>query len=684
MDTSPRLLEISLLHPLVLSNGGRIVPPGRPVWRSPTPAPSEIDTDQSDETVAREARSRPGAAVFVQDQGDLRLQISLPAGTAGAGYRLEGGYPGHDQFFQLFAGTARADDGQVILEIDVSLVAEPLEWLALVNRPVTWKLFRERERDQPLMTLATVLELYWLVRDPSHWFGRGIPVALLRDITDGLSNDRSIDIEWAAGRVGYALEEPRPSWSVARIVRWLFRRTPPRYDTVGGGNYYTILEYPDFNHVVLLLSRYLHARADHNAICNCYDMAAVLQVYLRMLGLWDTRYCFMRPFGYLKKDGLLGRGPCNNPFSDDGDATPRLVPESAPSRTAFGNHAFCYLPGPRTVADACTGSHPGDQSVEEYVATAVDSQYPEAPASPGTADDIEYCDGVIAIDTMRSPALSRTLDQVEELRAAIGHDQAMKKRPGGQRIVARWPDPLTCPAIDAGQWTIVYQELLIGPEECNRHWLLKRDRETIAIDIYLAGGVRDLEVAEDRFLQMAAVHNMERSIAGPGPSWLGHSSAMYERPGQGWYSWLFHNASFRVRSHGASLDGEAIAHWLQDIATGSLAATGDSNDANDANDANAGLQMPDTDEVQISTTELAVGQELTVRIEPALGYRLGFRMLDSASGNPAIHCVADEDCELRFAARAASSGTLEVIVVDPVTLLSSRKTISIDVRLDLA
>ncbi|MEM9490483.1 MAG: hypothetical protein AAGC55_15150, partial [Myxococcota bacterium] len=492
-----------------------------------------------------------------------------------------------------------------------------------------------------------------------------------RDVTAGLSDNRTLDIQLAGGRVGYTLARAQPASNIARTVQWVSQHNSARYDTVHGAPHFIEYNYPNFDCVILLLHRYLRARYDPGALCNCYDMAAVLQLYLRMIGISEPAYCFMNPYGYLVSNALVGWGLTNNPFFGGPLSIPQVVPATGELRTGFGNHAFCMIPATKTIADATAGPHLGSESVDYYVATALDPVQPSPPSwQTGTAEDIGYYRGVIATDRILSVRSPRNLSMVKELMTTIDHDRAVHQQPPSRIIITRWPSPLTCPAIAASEWTMAHDEVLTGPAEVNRHWTLIRDRESITIDIHLASRDDCHAVAENRFLHMAAINNRGQPIVSPGPSWLGHSSAVHRGAERSWYAWWFHNAAFRLRCNGPTIDSEAIARWLQDHAARALSPD-DGGGESAASLASYRSSIPALSKVPAT---IAVGEEFTISIDPDSEFHL--RVHNRHKG---VRCTGSSSQTLHFEAMTAVSGELEFIVFHPETLIAISETFTIDV-----
>ncbi len=114
---------------------------------------------------------------------------------------------------------------------------------------------------------------------------------------------------------------------------------------------------------------------------NCYDQAAAVTVFGRLLGI-NVQYAFSEPFGYINTTTLVGSIVTNDPFNPamftvdttGHTAYPRIENVDAYGnqtrlRTSFGNHAYAVLNG--KVYDACAGPVTG-MTLLTYYDTVID------------------------------------------------------------------------------------------------------------------------------------------------------------------------------------------------------------------------------------------------------------------------------------------------------------------------
>jgi hypothetical protein len=135
------------------------------------------------------------------------------------------------------------------------------------------------------------------------------------------------------------------------------------------------------------LERYMKISAPKRKL-NCYDQAYAVIVFSGALGI-VVDGLFMKPFGYLRKMQLVGRGLCNNPFPQSLPKKDYLIVNGDDHlRQPFYNHMFCELSA--KIYDACAGPATGTGDRAAYVKTSVDSKTPLNAGSiyPGNPNNI--------------------------------------------------------------------------------------------------------------------------------------------------------------------------------------------------------------------------------------------------------------------------------------------------------
>lgn len=153
--------------------------------------------------------------------------------------------------------------------------------------------------------------------------------------------------------------------AAARVVKYCFNDHGLFYDCTSGAPAYGCGGYGG----TFKLESYIKQTA---IFANCYDQAGAIQVLAGCVGVHLT-WIYLDPFGYINLTRLLGwhvDGLCNSPFFDF-DISRMYVPQFDPTRTAFGNHAFCEYGG--RVFDACAKPHLGSADRAGYCREGIDS-----------------------------------------------------------------------------------------------------------------------------------------------------------------------------------------------------------------------------------------------------------------------------------------------------------------------
>ncbi|MCY1079429.1 hypothetical protein [Archangium lansingense] len=603
---------------------------------------------QSGKEVTRPAAFKLGASPAV-----LRVRLEAQKVDAGAGYELRGSHAG----VLLFSGPV---DGKALsngaAEADVSLSSPPERFMA-IQGGIRWAL---SGAGTTIDLGETQLELYWVPADADAPYLRGMPVELLRDVKSALDAPGARTLSVANNTLSFlrdGVSENLPT-DVKSVVEWCFSRNPPRYDVWQGANHFTAIpNYPNFDNVTLYLSRYLAAIKQPNTICNCYDQAAVLQYYLRTIGVTNVKYCFMKPFGYMAKTNLIGRGTCNNPFYMSNNTEP-VVADSDPKRTAFGNHAFCFLVDKGNIADSCAGPHVGDQSVAVYVDEATDGNTPNPPRiRRGTAADISYYTGVTKVNqVMSSP---READELVSFKSAVDFNEKALPAAPGKGVACEWPDPRQAPVLSGGGWDLSYEEILGGPREALRFWRLQRKDAEISISIYVASDTA--ETAQHRFVNLGSTHQLDRPVFTKGPATLGQSAAMFKGTGRSRYLWVFHNVTFDLQATNTDVDLEALAHWLQSKAAAAVVS-------------DLQAHLPPVDAAPPGPP-VQVGDTFTINVQARPEH-----LVEPLSEPTTLRLVDEQAGALTFRAERTGEHEVTVVTVDPRTLLVSSKKVIVPIR----
>lgn len=611
--------------------------------------------------------SNPPIVLVAGQPTSLRVRLQL-AGPAASAYRLEAHLGGT----RLLAGhvAGHAATALAIRDVEVHVAHPPAGFAVVRGADLDWRLIEDGPGGAQHALPAPPLALVWLPAAAASVLARGVPIELVHLLADALEAGGLRLLAAAPGAVAAAAagvhaaaagmpEARAPEQAVASVVHAVFERGQPVYDSYSGSHHYTDIprrdgDY-DFDRITLLLSRYLR---DPVKPCNCYDIAAVLQFFLRCIGVRDVTYCYMNPFGYLERSGLIGLGETNNPFFKS-NQTEKVVPERDPKRSSFYNHAFCRFDGGRAVADATAGPHLGAQGSEAYALSATDGDVPEPPeVTRGNVQAMTDHTGVVHVDMIVSGQALRRDPQVREFIERVGYHEP----PHARAVACAWPGPLEG-GLDPALWREVYQETVPGEHEVHRHWSLAHGRARVTIGLYVA---KDSATAQERFLAIGSNHSFPRPIFDAVPNWPGHAAAVQRHAEQQRLAWLHHNVVCDVMimhpAMQAPVDVEALGRWL--LAHAEAAVVDD-----------PAPHRPRAAVSAVSQPAPQVGERTRIDVACDAGHLVEF------VGAPAGLRLVERGHEwFELVGTAPATDRLVVTVIDPRTLLHHAEAITLAVR----
>ncbi|MCJ1246638.1 hypothetical protein MMC30_003847 [Trapelia coarctata] len=238
-----------------------------------------------------------------------------------------------------------------------------------------------------LMRIATTrLEIYGLTKNLPKYFANVIDVGFLRSMI--IPARHSGETDWIA----YVIKITFESYGAFRF----------RYDTRYGASHFGPYGYGgNFD-----LRSWVRQSLIPNTVVNCYDQAGIFQIGLGLSPHAKSTWKFLSPFGYITQTNLIGVGLCNNPFYESNGST-ALTNNNDMQRTAFGNHCFVAVASTEDhIADACAGPHVVSETVQGYIAAAV-QQAGTGPNQttlyggwfrPGTENDLRDGYGIVSLN----------------------------------------------------------------------------------------------------------------------------------------------------------------------------------------------------------------------------------------------------------------------------------------------
>ncbi|MGD2092529.1 MAG: hypothetical protein PVH61_40560 [Candidatus Aminicenantes bacterium] len=471
-----------------LSYAGKPVNLTEPIWQQ------SVDAGKENKIPAAFIIKKCKAAL---EKTTLEVKINITNAKPGK-YKLTGSCISEDGCLcsKKFSGffevkeTENKNSSGLEKSVEVCIETEPVEFLS-ISSDWTWKI-TSNNTNQCSKFKKTPLELYWLYDGIDYSiFRKGVPVEILRHVA----------VAYQAN-CGNLINLPIKKILIAALVNWCFYRNPPRYDiySVSGKPHY-IFSVANLDHISFLLYDYLNSIHDPNALCTCYDMAAVLQLYLKAVGIKEVKFCKISKFGYLKLTPLIGRGLCNNPSYDDLKELP-VVPEKWQNRKEFNHHVCCCIEscGCGCIIDACIGPHTGNETFDQYRFNVVDKVYPNSKKNPKTAY-IECFNGVTHINWIQDIKMSKDFrNKMKILRKKIGNLNEWKGNLTNYVILSWWPDFQACRVLGA-DWEVFFEETIAGYNRAMRSWKLRRKGESIDLKVYVSSSKK----VRDSMLLFAAV-----------------------------------------------------------------------------------------------------------------------------------------------------------------------------------
>lgn len=347
--------------------------------------------------------------------------------------------------------------------------------------------------------------------------------------------------------------------TVEDVVRCCFS-SPPSYDIYSGEPHFIYVN-GSFNDITFHYNAYQKAHNDMYSISNCYDEAAYLQCNLKQYG-YNSKYCFMNPFGYINETNLKGRGMCNNPFyGRTGDA--KVLNPNDPRRTSFGNHAFCYIEPSKNIGDCCAGPHTGNEDVNKYILKSIDQT-----KAHGDARNIAYYDGVKRLGYNTGIDEITDLHFTREFSEKIGYVHKENNEMLDKFVVCEWPNPCEYPYLKEQNWKLDYEDLLPGSDEVVKLWKISNDKENIMVRVFVSS--KDNNISLNRFLSLGSVTELCENPFEKGPEFLGQYSAMFKTKYYSTYLWVVNNVVFDVRAHNLTWDVEEFLKWLMSLALNNM------------------------------------------------------------------------------------------------------------------
>jgi hypothetical protein len=638
-----------------LSYAGKLVNLTEPIWQQ------SVGTSKENKIPAAFIIKKCKAAL---EKTTLEVKINITNAKPGK-YKLTGSCISEDGclcskkfsgFFEVEKNINKNSSG-LEKSVKVCIENEPVEFLS-ISSDWTWKI-TSNNTNQCSKVKKTPLELYWLYDGIDYSiFRKGVPVEILRHVAAAYQ-----------ANCGNLINLP------AAVVNWCFHRNPPRYDIYTGISHFLPYYPGNFDDISVLLYDYLDSIYDPNALCNCYDMAAVLQLYLKAVGLKEVKFCKIDRLEYLKLTPLIGRGLCNNPIYDDFKELP-VVPGKWPGRQDFNHHVCCCIEccGCGCIIDACIGPHTGNETFEQYRHNVVDKVYPNSIKNPKTAY-IECFNGVTHINWIQDIKMSKDLrNKMKILRKKIGNLNEWKGNLTNYVTLSWCINFQECPVLGA-DWEVFFEETIAGYNRAMRSWKLRRKGESINLKVYVSSSKKVI----DSMILFAAVAFMpstsSEEIIVDEEMKLCKIVPKIPKGNFNRYICVIDNIVFDVSFKNVTFPERKFINCLKKLAINNRTNVAPSR----------AIPLPPLNVENVKMDEMEVNTRGKVLFKIEINEKLFIDFHLSGNGLQLIRQIEKEygngnRLELEFLALKPSENTLYLTTVDKDTLLSQTKTYKITVN----
>lgn len=502
----------------------------------------------------------------------------------------------------------------------------------------------------------TLLELYWIYGPPGKMYKKGVWVEVLRlvnSISPGLKTRFKI---------------------MQRIINYCHASTSLEYDSASGASHYGVGCFGG----AFQLEKYLEKVYP---LCNCYDQAAAVQTFLGALGI-DATWIYMKPFGYLKHAGLIGRGLGNNPFYLHEPPGPGNIGENNPNRTGFGSHSFCLIKEDDThrdgfILDSCQGPHLGVDQPQQYLDESIDRKT-ELYGSvsylprPGTVNDMIQCGGVVNVegvttmqdDTGNCIPKCNQEPKTMAFRSNTGIEDLGKNMRLGGGVVFDWQTLIKCPALKKESWQLDYQTIRPGRGHAEGEWCFSRKlagkTRHMRIEVFVSN--KDIDESKNHLLVRAMSNNMPETPYSKNSSRgaPGHLSVVSGTPGFNASIWVFHNVCVLIETRESSVDIEPINQWIHEQVK------------NHVQDDLSG-HLPVIDSVTASAGQIKTGEEVSIDIKIPKGGNKKQLKIEFHMDGDYLRLIRQKKNSLTFKGKQPGKAVVSVVVTDTRTLLCSHQ-----------
>jgi hypothetical protein len=196
-------------------------------------------------------------------------------------------------------------------------------------------------------------------------------------------------------------------------------------------------------------------------------------------------------------------------------------------------------------------------------------------------------------------------------------------------------------------------------------WDWQRGEERLSVEVYVSGAGSG--VAREKLVDLASRTTTREIPYDPGPPGLGDLAIQHTDPPFEEVLWVFHNVCVRVDNQGTGRTVLPMVWRIQAFMEGSVVHR-------------IAKHLPHIDGIQVSSTRVQVGETITIEAHVAPGQH-GQHLITQIdeTGERLLEPTGAEGLSAIFRAVGPGRAFIEINVIDPVTLLSSRLVVFVDV-----
>jgi hypothetical protein len=243
------------------------------------------------------------------------------------------------------------------------------------------------------------------------------------------------------------------------------------------------------------------------------------------------------------------------------------------------------------------------------------------------------------------------LPMTQSFAQEVNFSAAVRDGKPEEGVVCSWPDPRKCPELGKTKWELYHENIIPGPLEAMKTWSLKKDNETVEINIFVSS--KGNHLAQNRFLSIGSLSSLPGLPYKKGTRGLGQYSAESLISGNNRYFWVFHNVVFDVICFHVTFDIDKLLKWLNKLAV-------------DNTRTDIAAALPPVDGFSCPKTEPKTGEDIKLTVKTPTGIKSDFEV-----DGVGLRLTGETRDTLLFTATEISENLLTLFNVNKDTLLTN-------------